>query len=271
MNTKIKRIACLLLTVALLASALLMLPGCAGKNAHAPFGEYGYMGHYLTSFAVRKIDADTARIIVGGAARTTARQNGGVVFLSATQTAQPLSVTAGAFSDDVRNALLDRYAGVTITTRYYTEDKKKQQSQTHDFVGTDFKNILDNNEFTPYSRTRAKYVVVTPELIDAMEQENAAFKETAESKIAPFGSLYSYHKNEKGCLVIQFNSFAEIASTSGGIGSNFIQSSEALYDAEGKIQKWQTSLGLNIVNPAEGEDLKQGYILEAEFEWKLKT
>lgn len=271
MKTKIKFIVCLLL-----AATLLLMPSCfkskKGSVQHEQFGQYGYKGHYLTSFASEQITFSDAKVIAESTT-TGALAGKNVVYMSSASGGQALPASAVEVPEEIVDELLSNYKGVSVVTRYYTEDKKQQQQQTHDIIGNEFKNLLTANEFIPYSRARAKFVIITPSIIDAMEAENKAFHDdTATSRVAPFKNIYSYHKNEQGCLVIQINSFAEIASsTGGGIGSNFIQSNEILYDAEGKISRWQTSLGLNILNPSDGDDLKQGYILEVEFVWLPKT
>lgn len=58
-------------------------------------------------------------------------------------------------------------------------------------------------------------------------------------------------------------------SLRGGISASFRQDTEIMYDDDNKINKWQTSLGL-IYSTPQGKT-EQGYILEVEFEWQIKS
>lgn len=63
--------------------------------------------------------------------------------------------------------------------------------------------------------------------------------------------------------------FAELsASINGGIGSTSREDCELAFDEEGKINLWQTSLGLYTAAPT--GTVRDGYIFEASFEWLSK-
>ena len=130
--------------------------------------------------------------------------------------------------------------------------------------------MLTTNQHVPFSQLIAKYILAFPTLIDSMETRNEEYRNSEESLVAPFTNIFSYHTNAKGELVIHTRDFAEIpSSVGGGIGCSYRQDTEILYDADNKMQKWQTSLGLYSATPH--GTMKQGYILEVEFNWIQKV
>ena len=71
-------------------------------------------------------------------------------------------------------------------------------------------------------------------------------------------------------MIIQSRDFAEIASSvGGGVGCSYRQDTEIVYDAEGKMVLWQTSLGISSSAPQ--GTMRQGYILEMSVEWIEKV
>lgn len=62
--------------------------------------------------------------------------------------------------------------------------------------------------------------------------------------------------------------FVGSTSVGGRIGCSYRHNSEILYDYENKISKWQTSFGVYSSTPR--GTMKQGYILEIEYNWIVK-
>lgn len=257
-----KRRTLMTVMLSVLLCCIFLLVGCGDKSSNVPvkFGEFGYKGRYLTPFASQTIQASKAKQI-----------------LSDNMSSSLLSVSAAAISGEIDptpaqelvDFILSRYSGCQITTKFYVEGSDKQETKSDYLIGTDLKNMLEENKFTPFSQLVAKYVICFPSLIDTMENLNAEFKSSSTALIAPFTNIFTYHTNAKGELVIQTRDFAEIpSSVGGGIASSYRQDTEILYDSQNKIQKWQTSLGLYSATPK--GTMKQGYILEVEFNWELK-
>ena len=172
--------------------------------------------------------------------------------------------------NEVVRSILTNYAGCYITTKYYLENSDNLQSKTDKIVGTDFKSFLIDNQFTPFNQLVAKNIVAYDELIDYMEEENTRFQNSDLGLIAPFKTIFSYHTGEDGNLIIQSRDFAEIASSvGGGVGCSYRQDTEIVYDAEGKMILWQTSLGISTSAPQ--GTMRQGYILEMHVEWIEKV
>ena len=254
--------------------------GCFSDNT---FGEFGYNGVYLQAFAVKEISAEEAKTVLSNygtglsLAANSAINNPELAAKSIDSKA-----VSGLTDDDIYSivdenevaakvqSILNSYSGCEITTYYYVENESDKQSKTDILQGTDFKNMLESNEFTSFSQLIAKYLIAYPTLIDYMEEKNKQFKESGQSNIAPFNNIFTYHNDADGNLVIQTSDYAEIAaSVGGGIGCNFRQDAEILYDSEFKISKWHTSLGIWSATPQ--GTMKQGYILEVEFNWIPKN
>ena len=259
-NKKTKFLAIIMLLVMMCCSFL--LSGCFGNpSVPVKFGEFGYNGRYLTAFATQTILPSQAKQILSN-------NMGGINTLSAKTLAASASVDPTP-DQTLIDFVLAQYSGCQITTKFYVEGSEDQLTKSDYLIGTDLKSMLEENKFTPFSQLVAKYVLCFPNLIDNMEQLNAEFRASQESIVAPFANIFTYHTNEKGELVIQTRDFAEIpSSVGGGIASSYRQDTEILYDAQNKIQKWQTSLGLYSATPQ--GTMKQGYILEVEFNWELK-
>ena len=254
-----------LMTLVIMLSFSGLLVGC--KEEEPPtvpliFGEFDYNGKYLYDFATADITAVEAKnLITSGNTSGQALNASKIITLNASKPAVP--------SDKI-TYILQEYSSCIITTKYYIAGKEEQQTKHDELQGTDFRAMLEANEISPFNQLIAKNIVMYPELIDYMEESNNEFKVSEISTIAPFKDVFTYHKNETGNLVIKTRDFAEIpASTGGGIGCSFRQDTEILYDADHKISKWQTSLGLWSTTP--NGTSKQGYILEVEFKWVKKV
>ncbi len=238
------------------------------NNNVVQFGTFGYNGALLTDYAVNCISAEKAKEILP---------------LSNNKESEVVSMVEGASTMSLRNvieantennvlpnevvrSILTNYAGCYITTKYYLENSEDIQTKTDKLVGTDFKSFLIENQFIPFNQLVAKNVVAYDELIDYMEEENTRFQNSDVGLIAPFKTIFSYHTGEDGNLIIQSRDFAEIASSvGGGVGCSYRQDTEIVYDMEGKMVLWQTSLGISTSAPQ--GTMRQGYILEMSVEW----
>ncbi len=150
------------------------------------------------------------------------------------------------------------------------DEKGNKQTKLYTHEGTSLKSALKENEFSPSNQICAKYIFINMEILDYMESMNARFKESSDRGTIPFNDIYTYWNDKNGNLVVKTADYAEIPSSiSGGIGCNFRQDIEIVYDADNKVTKWQTSLGILIAGP--DGTIKQGYILELDFDWKLKN
>ena len=278
--------------VMIICMAILMLittcivSGCNNNNnlstniiaSHVKFGEFGYNGRYLTSYATKAITSQKAKEIATidkTKTQSTVNSNDTIdnksedtIYLSVNELAS--SVSTSTIPSEYTNRILNKYSGCQIKTIYCVEGTIEEQSKTDMLYGVDFKSVIESNEFVPFSQLVAKYIIAYPELIDDMEQANTDFKNSEASIVAPFLNIFSYHTNETGNLIVQTRDFTQIASSiGGGIGSCYRQDTEILYDAEGKMSKWQTSLGLYSATP--NGTMKQGYILEVEILWIQKV
>ena len=238
------------------------------NNNVVKFGTFGYNGAVLTDYAINTITAEKAKEILP-LSNNKESQVVGVSTMS-------LRNVIGSDTEDsillneVVRSILTNYAGCYITTKYYLETSEDVQTKTDKIVGTDFKSFLIDNQFTPFNQLVAKNVVAYDELIDYMEEENTRFQNSDLGLIAPFKTIFSYHTGEDGNLIIQSRDFAEIASSvGGGVGCSYRQDTEIVYDAEGKMVLWQTSLGISSSAPQ--GTMRQGYILEMSVEWIEKV
>ena len=230
------------------------------------FGEFGYYGKFLTEYAVgNNINLNAAKSLV--ARKSSAESSTASTFSTVTDIVG--EETAPAPSDEEINSILNTYAACEITATYYDE-KGNKQTELYTHTGFGLKSILKDNEFSPSSQIRAKYLLINLDILDYMDAMNARFKESPDKGTIPFNDIYTYWRDKNGNLVVKMSDYAEIPSSiSGGIGSNFRQDIEIVYDTDNKVTKWQTSLGILIAGP-EGT-IKQGYILELDFDWQLKN
>ena len=253
-NKIIKIASTLVLAVMLLFSGLLASCSKTGNI----FGEFGYNGKYLYSFADKTITPVQAKNLIS---------MGNVNGLGASVTT--IAMEKPSVPENKISALLAEYSSVVITTKYYVADTEDQQTKVDELQGTDFKALLTTNEIAPFNQLVVKNIIAYSELIDYMEYSNDQFVGSQKAEVAPFKDIFTYHTTKTGNLVIQSRDFAEIpASIAGGIACSFRQDSEVEYDAEYKISRWQTSLGLWSTTP--NGTSKQGYILEVQFDWIKK-
>ena len=237
-----------------------------GKQS-AQFGTFGYNGAVLTEYAVNTITAEKAKEILPLSNNDKTEE---VVATLSLRNSIGYSIENSALPNKVIRSILANYAGCYITTKYYLETSDDIQTKTDKLVGTDFKSFLIENQFTPFNQLIAKNVVAYDELIDYMEEENTRFQNSDVGLVAPFKAIFSYHTGEDGNLIIQSRDFAEIASSvGGGVGCSYRQDTEIVYDQEGKMILWQTSLGISTSAPQ--GTMRQGYILEMQVEWVEKV
>ena len=227
------------------------------------FGTFGYNGAVLTDYAVNAITAEKAKDILP---LSNNKETEEVASTMSLRNVIGSSTEDSVLPNEVVRSILTNYAGCYITTKYYLETSEDVQTKTDKLVGTDFKSFLIENQFTPFNQLIAKNVVAYDELIDYMEEENVRFQNSDVGLIAPFKTIFSYHTGEDGNLIIQSRDFAEIASSvGGGVGCSYRQDTEIVYDMEGKMVLWQTSLGISTSAPQ--STMRQGYILEMHVEW----
>lgn len=262
LSVKILVVACVVCMVV----CACLLTACKKNTKY--FGEFGYKGNRLKEYATRAITASEAKEIIPDTISASAQAQSKVVFTSSTM--GDLVQIESKPSAEMVDAVIKKYASCTITTKYYVEGKEKLQTKEDTLRGTDLKNMLADNQFQPFNQLTAKCVLVYDDLIDYMEGCNEQFKASPEASIAPFIDIFTYHADSDGNLIVQTHDFAEIpASVGGGIGCSYRQDTEIVYDAEGKMTLWQTSLGVYTATP-EGT-MKDGYILEMNVEWTEKN
>lgn len=240
---------------------LVVLTTSCGKTK--TFGEFGYLDNWLTDYAVKEVDATTLKKTLGELSKnsTSKTANTSDVLANAGKVPTP--------SEELVDEIIDKYAQCDITTLYYVSESDDQQSYPHSYIGTDFKDMIETNSFIPFSQVVCKNVILFDELIDYMEAVNTEFKNSEISKVAPFKNMFTYHLDENGLPIVQLHDFSEIPSSyRGGVGCCFRQDIEIMYDAEGKVTKWQSSLGVYSSSPT--GTVKQGYIVEIDFNWIIK-
>ena len=241
MKTIIKTIPALL--------SILTITACNQNQSlknKSSFGDFGYKGVFLNEYADKQITVDEAKDLVDIKLTNKTRST----------------------SNNIQTVLTN-YASLVTTVKYYVSDREEQQVRKDIYQGTDFKHLLETNHYEPFGQMSVKYIFVDDDLLDDMEKQNEEFKESNAYLTSPFNEPYTYHTNEDDILIVQTHSFAELpASTCGGIGSTFRQDCELIFDEEGKITFWQSSLGLYTSTPT--GTVKEGYIFEVGFEWIAK-
>ena len=178
-----------------------LMTGCFGKksksnsNTVVPvrFGEFGYNGKYLTTFASKSILPEQAKQIL------TNNMPSSVLPTSTMSFSPETNATPDKILID---SILSKYSGCQVVTKFYIEGSEAQITKNDYVVGTDLKSMIEENRFAPFSQLVARYVVCFPSLIDSMEELNTEFKESDVSLIAPFTNIFTYHTNERGELVL---------------------------------------------------------------------
>lgn len=243
-----------------------------GNNAqytYSQFGEFSYKGKTLTDYAVKSITAQEAKNIIGKDVEKNLHQayvENSPKKLDISLASLNSNTTNYEAPEEVVNNVLRNYAGCNVTTKYYIDGSDQMQTKSDTLTGLDFKSMLTQNLFTPFNQLVAKNIIVFDDLIDYMEGQNQEFALSDQGLVAPFKNIFSYHEDANSNLIIQTRDYAEIASSvGGGIAASYRQDTETIYDKEGKMTMWQTSLGLCSSTPQ--GTIKEGYILEMEVEW----
>ena len=235
--------------------ATISLASCQkNKGSDAKFGNFDYNGIFLKEYAAKEITNNEAKDLVDVASTS------GLV-----RTRQEVN------KPDINNvqAVLTKYGSLTTIVKYYISDKEEQQVRKDLYQGTDFKALLESNHYEPFGQMSVKYIFVDDYLLEDIERLNDEFEQSYSYYVTPFNQPYTYHTTEDNRLILQTHNFAELpASTCGGIGSTFREDCELLFDEEGKITFWQSSLGLYTSTPT--GTVREGYIFEVEFEWTAK-
>ena len=237
--------------------AALTLVGCNKGEEYIPnmlgrvFGDFDYNGVFLTEYAIKQIKVDEAKKLVD--IRPNLKRN------------YKLRETT---EEDIKT-VLSKYASLVTTVKYYISGNDEQQVRSDIYQGTDFKYLLENNYYEPFGQMSVKYIFVDDDLLDEMEAANEEFINNKQHLVSPFNEPFTYHTSDEDKLIVQTHHFAELpASIGGGIGSTFRQDCELLFDEEGKITFWQSSLGLYTSTPT--GTVKEGYVFEVGFEWISK-
>lgn len=252
----------------MLLSIFFLTTSCGKKDDNSSdrpiFGEFGCYGNYLYTYTDQVITPVEAKSI---ASKTDFSKQVSMQSASNRTVLTPLDIKP---SSDIVDYYLSNFSECEITTKYYTSDDSNPKYKVNNLRGTDFRSIIEQNEFSPFSQVGCKYLVAFAEIIDVMEEYNEEFKQLDNYNIYPFKDIFTYGKRSDGCLVIQTRDFAEIPeSVGGGIANSYRQDTEIIYDADNKISKRQSSLGIYIATP-EGT-MKTGYILEVNFNWIEKS
>lgn len=227
------------------------------------FGEFGYLDNWLTDYAVSEITAQKLKSTIGELGGFSSSKSANTSDVLVNAGVEPLP------TEEMVAFITSKYSSCDITTLYYVADMDEQQSKVDTLQGTDFKDMIEKNRFSPFTQLVCKNLILFEESIDYMENVNQAFINSEVYKVAPFKNMFTYHLDKNGLPIIQLHDFSEIPSSNrGGVGCSFRQDIEILYDAEGKITKWQSSLGVYTTSPA--GTIKQGYIVEINFNWNIK-
>lgn len=232
--------------------------GCDWKQPIAPtqenhFGIFGHSGIYLPEYAVAEITLPEAKLLINTAS------SGVKALRRAPMTGE----------NETIRGILSQYASLTISVNYYVTGAAEEQVRADMYQGTDFLALLTANSYVPFGQMNVKYLYLDDGLLDGLEEDNVEFHESLSDLVSPFDCPYTYHRSEAEELILQTHHFAELpSSVNGGIGATFRQDCELVFDAEGKITLWQSSLGLYTSTPT-GTAL-EGYIFEASFQWTKK-
>lgn len=254
----------------LIMSVLVCSLFSCGQNKDKTFGEFGYNGVYLEEYASKELTYSEFVDLVdnnGSSSKKDAKNPS--VKKSVINDMLYDEKEYPALSQDIINQTLSDYASVTATTTYYVSGVEDKVVKVDTVQGTDFRDLLANNEFIPFNQLVVKNLVVYDEILKYMEVKNAEFQESDMRLISPFKNIFTYHTNKEKQPIIQIHDFAEIpSSVVGGVGCSYRQDIELIYDLDNRLSRWQASLGVYTATPS--GTVKQGYILSVDFEWNEK-
>ena len=268
----------------LIAISVCALTACNAESvsAYSYFGQFGCYGNYLIERAVKTISAFEAKQLIGtysmAQAQAESIQPASLNYMSAKRTMAVFTSSDNNATGEqnptpeaVVDSLITRYSGFVVTTKYYDAKDELGLEGTlcekrDEYIGGVFKSVLEENNLETFAQLVARNIIAYDGLVEWMEARNAEFAASPTAKIAPFLNIYTYHTDKEGKLIIQVHSFRELnAKELGGISSNFRQDTEIVYDKEGKMILWQTSLGISNASPT--GTMRQGYILSLDLEW----
>lgn len=261
MKNIIKSVLC----VVLLAVMMLSFTSCGDEH----FGCFSYNGKWLTQYADEQLDYNNFLTLIQNFTNKVTIDTSEVPVVN-------LSVVGDSFvqtqleypelPDDIRKSITDKYGTLKVSTRYYEEDNDDATIYPGEYSGGLFTDFLKKNEYSLFAGVTAKNLILFDGIVAYMEEANKVFTTTTIGDGVPFSNIFSYHVDEDGNPVIQIHDFAELpSSVAGGVSSHYRQDIEMVYDSEGKLVKWQSSLGV-YTQTSQGT-MKQGYILEMDFEW----
>lgn len=273
MKKNVIRVISIVLLVSIIAACCLGFAGCSAKEKM--FGRFRCYGHYLVQKGVKTIDSIQAKTktwkLASGTETAQATKAG---FASTKFTAEEAGDSnVKATPKAVVESIMTKYSGFTTTTIYYEVDsnanKAKEVSKTDEYLGDICESTLLENKLAPYAQMVANNIIAYDGLIDWMDERNAIFNNSPDKHVYPFSSPYSYWTDSNDNLVIQTHKYINIdANYTGGISCYYMQDSEIVYDSEGKLSLWQTSLGVAYASTA-GTG-KEGFIMTIQFDWTPK-
>lgn len=136
-----------ILTVALLLS----LTSC-NKNEEAKennkFGDFSYNGIFLNEYAKKAITLEEAK---------------NLIYIEPFNEIKNVNKAISSFTTEENstvNDILQKYGNLIVTVKYYVDQCEEQQVRKDFYQGTDFKNLLFENHYSPFSQINIKYLFV---------------------------------------------------------------------------------------------------------------
>lgn len=255
---KIKRLIGVTTAFVMLLLSTFLFGACKDKIRY--FGEFSCNGRRLIEQAEKKISAGDIKQLLQKSSRSGYAAN-----YSTGGNGEAVSAFSNQTPDTVIDRIMRSFPVLKLNAKYFEGDSKKMTEKNDLIYGLNLEAYLRQNSYEPWGQIGMKYLVMYDELIDELENESAEYKKTNEARYAP--DLYTYHKDKNDIAILQIHIVKQIPSAVyGGIGALFKQDIEIVYDHQGKITKWQTSLG-TLVQTTLGTSNREGYIMEVDFEW----
>jgi len=295
---KKKKIGIVLSVVLALSLMLVPLTGCG--LVHGFFGLFSTgNGNRLTSFVPSDANAlttEAARTAVEGFRVTPASNSSGGESLPETQSYHHFApfLSGGTqegrtftFGQEYQNAIRDIYGGVHINTRWWLADRRGnlqiEEDQTLEVYLTDFTMLLRDNVIAIAGNVRIPHLVLLPEVIDWAEELNryhrfydgivgdANVRSSWRYRPPGFDRIIEFFNvtvNGQPHVVMQTNAFTEISShaVGGGGTAQFIRQNQALYNAQGRLVRFQSSTGIRTHMGRGTENV--GHNFEVFFNWQ---
>ena len=272
MKKNIIRIISVALLICVVSACCVGFSAC--KAQEVIFGRFRCYGHYLIQKGVRTIEAAEAKAKTWKNFVTSAETQDAISFVVDDPASVSTATNVKSTPDEVVLSLQEKYRSFTTITTYYEVDSSSNKAvkvtKTDEYIGNNFYSTISNNTLTPYAQMVANNIIAYDGLIDWFEARNAEFDQLEKKEVYPFKQPYSYWLDENSNLVIQTHKFVDIdANYTGGISCYYLQDSEIVYDSEGKLTLWQTSLGVAYASTAGTS--KEGFIMTIEVNWEEKT